>query len=239
MHGIVYDELHDEIVVTNPFAEAILFFRGGTNGEEAPIRIIQGPSTFLKSPDTLAVDPEHDEVFVLLRRQGAILVFQRDANGDAAPLRILRGPKTQITSPMRVAVDPQNDLLVVGNRTPGRLLVFNRTDEGDVEPKVVIQGPKTGIIYPQAVQVYPPRKEIIVAVTDTTPAHRERRAKPGFIGVWNYTDNGDVPPKAIIKGPDSMLIRPRGVALNAKDKEIYVVDRIGNSLFTFHFPQIF
>ena len=47
LHGIVYDAEHDEIIAPNPFAEAILFFRGGVNGEEAPIRMIQGPSTQL------------------------------------------------------------------------------------------------------------------------------------------------------------------------------------------------
>ena len=45
LHGIVYDKVHDEIIAPNPFAEAILFFRGDTNREQGPIRIIQGPHT--------------------------------------------------------------------------------------------------------------------------------------------------------------------------------------------------
>ena len=36
--------------------------------------------------------------------------------------------------------------------------------------------------------------------------------KTGFIGVWNVTDNGDVPPRGIIKGPASGLIWPAGIA---------------------------
>ena len=230
MHGIVYDEIHDEFAVTNPFAEAILFFRGSANGEEPPLRVIQGPSTYLYDPDTLAIDPVHDEVFVPSR--DAVLVFRRDANGDVAPKRILRG-----INPKRVAVDPKNNLLVVANsRNPRGLLIFNRTAEGFAKPRAVIAGPMTGITNPQALQVDPVRQHIIVGVTDTG---RGAEQKPGFIGVWNYTDRGDVPPKAVIKGPACGMIRPRGVALNAEKKEIYVVDMRRNALFTFSWPEIF
>ena len=41
MHSIVYDAEHDEIVVPNAFSYAVLTFRGGADGEEAPIRVIQ------------------------------------------------------------------------------------------------------------------------------------------------------------------------------------------------------
>ena len=49
MHSIFFDQIHDEIVVTNPFAQAVLTFRGDANGEVPPIRIIQGPKTGLSS----------------------------------------------------------------------------------------------------------------------------------------------------------------------------------------------
>ena len=32
MHDIRYDEIHDELFVGNPFAGAVLVFRGGANG---------------------------------------------------------------------------------------------------------------------------------------------------------------------------------------------------------------
>ena len=49
MHDIAYDPIHDEIVVGSPFAQAILVFRGGADGQEAPLRIIQGPRTQIVS----------------------------------------------------------------------------------------------------------------------------------------------------------------------------------------------
>src|SRR2546430_4111999 len=51
MHDIRYDEMHDEFFVVNPFAEAILTFRGGTSGQESPIRIIQGPHVKIRSEE--------------------------------------------------------------------------------------------------------------------------------------------------------------------------------------------
>ena len=113
MHDIRYDAVHDELFVTNPFANAILVFRGGANGEEAPIRIIQGPHTQLKgNTDRLEVDPVNNEIYVPLA--GAILVFPRDGNGDVAPVRVIRGPDTKLKRADSVAVDTVNNLMVVG-----------------------------------------------------------------------------------------------------------------------------
>ncbi len=235
MHGVAYDPVHDEIVVPSPFAEALLIFRGDAEGEEAPLRIIQGPHTLL-GDDAVAVDPQNDEIYAV--RQDAVLVFPREGNGDIPPLRILRGPKTQLRNAHRVAVDPENDLLIVTNDHASQpaIFIFDRTASGDVAPLRIISGPKTGIVRPQAVQVDPPRKQIIVAVTDRVDGPTQ---KAGFIGVWNYEDNGDVPPKAMIGGPRSRIWRPRGVTFNPEKQEIYVVDMRRNALFTYHFPQIF
>ncbi len=40
MHAIVYDAIHDEFVVPQPFGQAILTFRGDAAGEASPIRVI-------------------------------------------------------------------------------------------------------------------------------------------------------------------------------------------------------
>ena len=105
-HDIAIDSIHDEIAVANPFAEALLFFRGGANGDEAPIRTIQGPKTLLAPhTDNVAVDPIHNEVFTAQLRTDAVLVFRRDAVGDVAPIRIIHGPKTKLDRPFRIAVD--------------------------------------------------------------------------------------------------------------------------------------
>jgi hypothetical protein len=47
VHSIVYDEYHDEIVVPSDMGQGIMIFRGGANGNEAPLRVITGPKTGL------------------------------------------------------------------------------------------------------------------------------------------------------------------------------------------------
>ena len=61
MHDIRYDAVHDEVFVPVPYAQAILTFRGGADGQEAPIRIIQGPKVG-EIGSRLDVDPVHNEV---------------------------------------------------------------------------------------------------------------------------------------------------------------------------------
>ena len=94
MHAIAYDEIHDEFSVPVPLPQAILTFRGAANGEEAPIRILQGPKTQLVDPERLATDPVHSEIFV--PQGNSVLVFARDANGDVAPIRILKGDRKSV-----------------------------------------------------------------------------------------------------------------------------------------------
>lgn len=235
MHGIAYDAIHDEVVVPSAFAEALLVFRGDAAGDQPPVRIIQGPKTLL-GEDAVAIDPVHNEIYA--NRENAILVYPRTANGDVAPIRILRGPKTQIRNALRMAIDPVNNLLIVADDTASRpgLFIFDRTANGDTPPLRVITGPSTGLVRPQSVQVDPPRRQILVAITDRADGPTQ---KAGFIGVWSYDDEGDVPPRAAISGRNSTIQRPRGLTFSAEKQEIYVVDMRRNALLTFRLPQIF
>src|SRR5919197_5638312 len=82
MHGFAYDAVHDEIVVTSPLTQAILIFRGGANGEEAPIRVIQGPHTQILgvgAMDKVSIDPDNNEILLATARHN-VLVFPREAN---------------------------------------------------------------------------------------------------------------------------------------------------------------
>jgi DNA-binding beta-propeller fold protein YncE len=250
MHGIAYDALHDEMIVPVHLAGAVLVFRGDAQGEESPRRIIQGPHTQILRPETVAVDVPHGEIVVGEDGGKDILVFPRDAQGDAAPLRIIRGPKTGLDEVRGVAVDPARNLIVVSSYsrkgTTG-LFIFNRTDEGDVSPKAIIAGPQTGIVRIRQVEVDADRGKIFVAVKNNVESYRFGSASPapwnseelGFIGVWDISDNGDVPPRAVIKGPASGIVWPAGVALNPRDREIYAIDSVRNGLFSFSVPEFF
>ena len=263
-HGIAYDTTNDEIIAPNPLAAAVVIFRGGANGEEAPVRTIQGAQTGLSRPETVAVDEVNNELFVGDPGDRRVLVFKRDADGDARPIRTIQGPKTKLLQIVGISVDPVHDLLVVStySRLAGGvtgLLVFGRTDQGDVAPKRVIAGPKTGITRLRQTGLDPQTGNIFAAVINNEYLPPDDVDKPragiprdadlpspwstgsqGFIGVWNdMTDDGDVPPRSIIKGRSTGLVHPAGVTFNAKHGEVIAPDAVWNGLFTFLKPELF
>ena len=244
MHDIRYDQVHDEFIVTNPFAEAILVFAGNANGNQAPLRIIQGPKTMMTGADRVEVDPIHDEIFI--PAAGQVLVFPRTANGDVAPIRVLKGPDTKLrTGSASAAVDPVHNLLVVGTggtarRGPnalGSILIFNRTDDGNTKPLRMIKGPKSQIIRINQMAVYPPRKFVVA----TQPGEGDEMEPEGvYVGVWSLDDNGDVPPLwRINAGAKSAMKKARGVAIDPKNKELILADMRLNAVLTYYFPEMF
>jgi DNA-binding beta-propeller fold protein YncE len=232
MHDIRYNEVNDEIIVPNPFANAILIFRGGADGQEAPIRVIQGPKTELDGPDRMDVDTVHREIFVPDGDQ--VLVYSLDASGDVAPLRVIRGPDTQIAG-QSLAVDPINNLIAVTGRERS-ILIFSRTANGNVKPLRVIKGANTQIDRINQMAIYPEGKLIVAAMPG-----RQGDVEPPrvFVGMWSLDDDGDVPPKWTINGDQSTLRKPFAVALNPDHKELYVTDMRLNGVMTFSVPEIF
>lgn len=253
MHGIFYDPLHDEIVVPVALGGAVLTLPGGANGGDPPTRVLQGPRTGIVQPDTLYVDLEHDEM-VVESGDDAVLVFPRTATGDVAPIRRIGGPKSEINNIYGLATDSKRNLIIVANRVEmgGRnsndgILIFNRTDNGDVAPRAKIAGPHTGIIKIRQVVVDEVRGQIFATIKNNFEAYdyADRRPSPwnpnktGFIGVWSIHDNGDVPPRSVIKGPASGLVWPAGVAINPANHEVYAIDSVSNALFMFKTPEFF
>ncbi len=239
MHDIRYDAVHDEIFVSNPFAQAILAFKGDANGEQAPIRVIQGPHTQLQTPDVLEIDTTHNEIFV--PDTGAIHVYRRDANGDTSPLRVLRSASG--LGEGGIAVDPIHNILVnaatitVNGKRQAALLLFNRTDDGDAKPLRTISGPKTGLIGTRQLCIYPEGGWIVVSQITSG----EEPEPPGtFVGIWSVNDDGDVAPRWKIEGkPSNVMKKPRGVAIDPKHKEVIVSDMRLNAVLTFSLPEMF
>jgi hypothetical protein len=239
MHGLFYDAVHDEMVVPVALAGAILTFRGGAQGAEAPIRVLQGPRTQFVRPDTVYVDIRNDELWAP-SADGGLLVFPRTASGNVAPKRVISGPRTQLKSPdflgvYGIAVDPVRNLVAVARRyavlqdddgEKDGVLVFDRLAAGDVPPRAIIRGPNTRITRLRQIEVDPERGLLFAA-------SRGDREGEGILGVWNITDNGDVPPKFVISTAAS------GVAINPRDAEIYTVSGRTNDLRTYVIPELF
>ena len=255
MHDIRYSAKRDEIYVTNPFAQAILAFRGSATSDEAPVRVIQGPKTLLGSEDTLEIDDVNNEILIPSGEQ--ILAFPIDGNGDVAPLRVVRPLDKAWRTGGGIAVDAIHNVLVTdgtllgeksiatgraggGEDGGGRrdsILIFDRTASGEVKPLRVIRGPHTGIKAIRQMHLYDKNSYIVVAqITDGGIPEPEG----SFVGVWSINDSGDVPPRWKIEGkPSNIMKKPRGVTLNPKNKEVIVSDMRLNAVLTFYFPEIF
>jgi DNA-binding beta-propeller fold protein YncE len=265
MHGIAYDEVHDEIVIPVALGGAVLTFRGDAKGEEPPVRAIQGSRTRLVRPHTVAVDPKNDEVLTADPSMRAVLVFDRRASGNVAPRRVISGPRTGLLDIVGVAVDPVRNVIVAASRKGLNertgLFVFDRLADGDVAPKAFIGGPSSKLAHFRQVAIDPATGNIFLAQQNTRHKRPEayvldtpragfkesdddeeddgggRLDRMGFIAVYAPDDNGDIPPRAIIKGPGIRYAGAAGVALNPKAFEIFAVG--GNGVSTFLLPDFF
>jgi len=257
-HGLTYDPGNDEIIATEPLAASIVFFHGGASGDHPPDRVIQGPHTLLHAPWQPAADDVHNELWIADLESDALLVFPLNGNGDVAPLRVIHyGPKSGMRLPSGVAVDPQRNLVAVAARDRhynAALFVFRRTDSGDATPLSVIEGPATGIVGLFHVALYGGQLFAGVDNFYYVPPYDAGGYEPrdgcqgptlpwmgplGFVGVWNVTDNGNVPPHAIIRGAETGMVHPSAVAVDPIHGEVFATDGVRNGTFGFLVPEFF
>ena len=243
IHGLSYDAIHDELVTPSPFAQAILTFRGSADGEEAPIRVIQGPHTqILGVTNMVGVDPDNNEILVPTL-PGDILVFDREANGDVAPKRVLSGPDTQIRvtrnltaeSPGQAHVDAKRNLLIIN--TAGKILIFDRLASGNAKPKAVIPGVNPGSGY-NSFQITP-NGWVVAGCTG------------GAICAWSLDERGESTLRSKIPFLEITGYQHSGIALDPAHKEIILSaatqrppnprpqSGIMNAVITFSWPEVF
>lgn len=276
MHGLAYDELHDEMVVPVALSGAVLVFRGGATGDEPPLRVIQGSRTGMIRPQTVEVDPVHNEIVAADSSSRAILVYDRMANGDVEPLRKIGGSQSLFRDIIGVAVDPARNLILAATRSThgfSGILMFDRMANGDVAPIRKIGGPLTGALGRfRQLKVDSERGMVYLAIQSFRPARatpqkaadlysneaslkrlREMEdrdedeglegADPfttaGFIGAWSLDDDGNVPPRMIIRGPAVGTTGFAGVAFSAKHGEVYGVSGDLNGFVTWTVPEFF
>ena len=226
---MAYDPVRDEIVVPAFYAFALLTFPGDANGDAAPIRKRSGPKTQLLNTEGLALDPIHGEIFV--PQGNKVLVFSRDSDGDVSPIRIITGPDTQLNT-RRLTVDPINNVLIASGGNG--LRIYDRTASGNAKPRGVISGPKSMASGASKLTNYPPKGWILAGVKVGG-----RHDALDFVGVWSIHDNGDVPPRWTVGGPNGLLGDVRGVAVVPKSKNLIIADKTLNAVLTFHVPEIF
>lgn len=278
MHGLAFDDRHDEIIVPVALSGAVLVFRGGATGDEPPLRVIQGSKTGMIRPQTVEVDPVNNEIVAADSSSRAILVYDRLANGNVEPKRRIGGDKTLFRDIIGIAVDAKSNLILASTRSTdgfSGILMFERTANGNVAPVRKIGGPMTGALGAfRQLKVDAEREMVYLAVqsyrrASATPqkaadlysseaslrrlrdldevrgspaddrAARDPFTSAGFIGAWRLTDDGDIPPRMIIRGPDVGATGFAGVAFSAKHGELYGVSGSLNGYTAWLVPEFF
>ena len=160
-----------------------------------PARLIEGQITELsRGAHDIRYDPVHDEIWIANPHATAILAFRGAANGAEPPLRIIQGDKTQLEILDRLDVDTMHDEIFVPDGE--KILVYRRDANGNVPPIRVIQGDNTLLKRAKALAVDPVHN--LIAIGTEEGKGKDRRAN---VLLFNRTDEGNVMPRAVIRGP--------------------------------------
>ena len=123
---------------------AITVYRLNAEGDEAPLRIIQGPKTGLDWPGAMSIDPDTGDLYVANDMGQDIIVFHSTDAGDVAPSRAIKGPSTGLSYPVGVFVDSKNKEVWATNIGNSTATVYPLMANGDVAPVRVIRGAEDG-----------------------------------------------------------------------------------------------
>jgi hypothetical protein len=190
-------------------------FADNANGNVAPIRVLGGPTTGLKTPAGGIYEPVENVIYVADFYGTAIRVFYANANGDRAPIRTV-GP-TYTGQARSVAVDVEsNELLAF---TGGCCYAaYDRGANGDVFFKrYVYFGGLTQQNYPSALVYMAPTDEVAETDTDSATPYTPK------LLVFNRTDSGNTAPKRVLKGASTQFGNyASGLAHDAGARKLYV-----------------
>jgi DNA-binding beta-propeller fold protein YncE len=228
IYAIGVDEQRQEIYLTVQ-GGSVLVYRKSAQGDEKPLRVLQGPKTHLGSPYGVAVDTKRNLLFVAShgnfgeKRAGEggaryetslITIYPQDASGNTAPIRLIQGSKTQLNWPALMFVDEERGELYVANDGDDSVLVFPVTGDGDAAPSRVLKGPKTNLKNPSSAYVDAKNNELVVSNLGNHT-----------ITVYARDASGNTAPlRSIRSAPQGMLaltiVNPGGVAYDKKRDEI-------------------
>jgi hypothetical protein len=177
------------------------------NGSEAPVRRIYGQASMLgRSMHDIRYNEVDDEI-VVPGRASSILVFRGGAHGQEAPIRVIRGPNAQPEG-SRLAIDTVHREIFSFGR--GGIQVFPLDGNGNVPPMRVISGADT----------QGPNSSIAVDPVNNLIATVGRGGKS--ILVFNRTDNGNVKPRNVIRGPRTEIDRINQMQIYPEKKLVII-----------------
>jgi DNA-binding beta-propeller fold protein YncE len=208
---------------------SIVVLPADSNGDVAPVRVIQGPKTGFNWPTGVAFDPERQELYVANQAGGEILVFRADQQGDVAPIRVLKGPKTLMKNPSDVFLDFANNEMWVASFGNHKALAFRLGASGDTAPLRIVRGAPmnvdaTLIGNPYNISYDTKREEILVPSCVAHPR----------IAAFPRTADKNALPVRSIEGSNTKLNRTvHSLFYDEIHDEIVVPSDIGQGVMTF------
>jgi DNA-binding beta-propeller fold protein YncE len=182
-------------------------------GDIAPARYVADAYPSLHS---VAVDPDAGEVMVSDSNRGAIFSYDRTAGVNGAstqmvdPERVIRGPRTGMMFVAGIALDRSDrEIFAVNNDIGDRMEVFPYEGEGNIKPKRVLSVPHGA----WGVAFNPARNEVAVSVEH-----------PNTVVVYRREATGSEAPLRVLRGPETELADPHGIAIDYAHEEMMVAN---------------
>lgn len=229
-NGIYIDPKNGDIYsVESDTGDRMVVFANDANGNLAPKRLLNTPHRAY----SIAVDEAREELYITIEYPAEIVVYRKGAQGDEKPLRRIAGARTRLDAPHGIVVDEKNQLLYVNHwgqateftnpgtgkfKDPG-INVYPLGASGDVAPIRVIEGDRTQLNWPGNMSLDKETGDLYVA---NDMGHSVLM----FTGMAFV--RGNVPPTRVIKGDRTGLLNPTGVAVDAKNQELWV-SNLGNA----------
>ena len=180
------------------------------HGARTPVRTIRDTAPTYSA---VAVDVNSNEVILQDNNLWEYLVFDRLTPTPTRPdeisqaKRIVKGDKTLIEFNNGLYVDPSGDIFSVESDTGGKMVRFPRDAKGDVAPKAVLHTPHR--VYNLAADEV---KQELFATIEFPPR----------VVVYRKDASGEEKPLRTIEGDDTGLDAPHGLAVDEKDRLLFV-----------------
>lgn len=186
--------------------------RNAVTIERAPERVIKDP---YPTYSAVALDPITREVILQDENLFQIMAYDHNANTPPTaaftePKRIIGGHNTKIEFNCALYVDPKTgDIYSVNNDTLDTLVIFDRSVRGDQAPTRELRTPHRtyGIVADEEAN------EMYITVQD-----------PPMVVIYDKNAKGNDQPKRILRGNKTHLQDAHGIALDIKNRLIFVAN---------------
>jgi DNA-binding beta-propeller fold protein YncE len=193
------------------------------NDDRKPILIERAPQRVIKDPypsfSAVAVHPDENMLVVTDENLFRILEYDRRDNTPpearlTEPKRVISGPDTRVEMVCGAYIDPvTKEVYIINNDTQNWLPVFPRDARGNATPSRYLAAPHGSF----GIAVDESKQEMFLTVQ-----HQNS------VVVYRKQAAGEEKPLREIVGSDTQLEDPHGIALDAKNKLIFV-SNFGNA----------